>query len=326
MVERKYLSEIDWLMEDWDWKRNSQEEIYPNEISTGSDKYAWWKCHICGYEENKRCNNRYYGHGCTKCSRKRIGKKVTENYINKNGSFGEQYPILAYEWHKIKNGEITPFDVNKGSSKKVWWQCVNNHEYQAAISHRVNGTGCPYCAGRKVLVGYNDFETIYPELAKEWDYEKNEKCTPKQITAGSSKKVWWRCDKGHSYNSTVANRVIGQGCSICSGKKVLVGYNDLQSILPEVALDWDTKKNKELLPSQITIGSNKKIWWKCHVCGYEWKQHVYTRQKCGCPACANRVLVIGYNDLQTKYPEIAKEWHPRIKWRNKVKRYNLWNE
>ena len=34
----------------------------------------------------------------------------------------------------------------------------------------------------------------YPNLAKEWDHEKNEK-KPEDYTAGSGKKIWWICSK-----------------------------------------------------------------------------------------------------------------------------------
>ena len=30
----------------------------------------------------------------------------------------------------------------------------------------------------------------------------------------------------------------------------------------------------------------------------------------GCPYLANKALWPGFNDLQTKYPEIAMQWHP----------------
>lgn len=51
--------------------------------------------------------------------------------------------------------------------------------------------GCPYLIGQKVWPGYNDLKTLYPELAQEWHPVKNGKLTPSNITAGSSKLVWW---------------------------------------------------------------------------------------------------------------------------------------
>ena len=41
-----------------------------------------------------------------------------------------------------------------------------------------------------------------PELAKEWDFEKNKPdLTPDKVTVGSNRSVWWRCDKGHSWEA-----------------------------------------------------------------------------------------------------------------------------
>ncbi len=310
MADRTYISEIIWMMEDWNWEKNNAEGIFPDRISTGSDKYAWWKCHVCGNEEFKRCNNWYYGHGCTRCARKRGAKNHTLTTITKNGSFGALYPDLAKEFHSTRNGGLTPFDINKGNTEKVWWLCPQGHEYQTTPSHRVAGNGCPYCSGKKVLAGFNDLALTHPQIAGQWHHEKNGDLTPSKVTSGSKRKVWWLCPQGHSYQSTVVNRVNGNGCPICSGKQILLGFNDLQSQLPEVAQDWHPSKNGTLTPDQVTVGCGKRVWWKCHVCGFEWKQCVYTRQKCGCPACSNKVLYPGHNDLETVNPGIAAQWHP----------------
>ena len=101
------------------------------------------------------------------------------------------------------------------SGKKVWWKCEKGHEWQARISHRNKGIGCPYCSGKKVLQGYNDLATINPELAKEWNCEKNGNLKPEDFTANSGKKVWWKCEKGHEWKATIANRNRGRGCPIC---------------------------------------------------------------------------------------------------------------
>ena len=34
--------------------------------------------------------------------------------------------------------------------------------------------GCPYCANRKLLPGFNDLQTLLPEFVKNhWDFERN---------------------------------------------------------------------------------------------------------------------------------------------------------
>tara|TARA_B100000886_G_scaffold199121_1_gene137252 strand:+ start:208 stop:423 length:216 start_codon:yes stop_codon:yes gene_type:complete len=67
--------------------------------------------------------------------------------LKREKSLGFLDPEISKEWHPTKNGELTPFDFSKGSRKKVWWQCSKktNHEWEAKIADRKNGTGYPDC-------------------------------------------------------------------------------------------------------------------------------------------------------------------------------------
>ena len=99
---------------------------------------------------------------------------------------------------------------------KFYWKCKNGHSYISSVGNRIKGTGCPYCAGQKVLEGYNDLATTNPELLKEWDYEKNI-IKPTEISSGSGISVWWKCKNGHSWKSIIVNRTKNgkRGCPIC---------------------------------------------------------------------------------------------------------------
>ena len=198
-------------------------------------------------------------------------------------------PALAKEWNYEKNGTLTPDQVTEKSHKKVWWMCDKGHEWNACISNRsVLNSGCPICANKQVLQGYNDLLTLNPTLAKEWNYEKNGTLTPDQVTAKSGKKVWWKCDKGHEWETVVVNRTRGHGCPICANKQVLQGYNDLLTLNPTLAKEWNFEKNGTLTPDQVTEKSHKKVWWKCDM-GHEWETWVIARTKGrGCPFCAGR--------------------------------------
>ena len=105
------------------------------------------------------------------------------------------------------------------SGKKVWWKCSKGHEWQAIIQGRNKGASCPYCAGQKVAKGSNDFATINPQLASEWNYEKNGDLRPEDFAVASNKKIWWVCNKGHEWQATINNRNNGTGCPYCSNKK-----------------------------------------------------------------------------------------------------------
>ena len=128
---------------------------------------------------------------------------------------------LMAEWNWEKNNELNfdPKILTVGSEKKVWWKCGKGHEWQAMISNKYKGHGCPYCAGKKVLKGYNDLQTVNPTLAKEWNYEKNNGLTPADVMPNSNKKVWWKCSQGHEWQAMVINRNKGRGCPECYREK-----------------------------------------------------------------------------------------------------------
>ena len=92
---------------------------------------------------------------------------------------------LAKEWHPTKNGDLQPEQVGAFSRKEVWWLGKCGHEWRAKIYSRHNGRQCPVCAGRQVLAGYNDLETVSKELAREWVVELNDNKLPKEVLAGS---------------------------------------------------------------------------------------------------------------------------------------------
>lgn len=103
------------------------------------------------------------------------------------------------------------------SKSKYWWKCKKGHSFYASVSSRTNlKSGCPYCSNQKVIIGYNDLATTNPELLKEWNYERNMDITPQSVTAGSGKKVWWKCKNGHEWLSSIYNRKRGRNCPVCN--------------------------------------------------------------------------------------------------------------
>ena len=217
-------------------------------------------------------------------------------------------PKLMAEWNWEKNTSIDPSQFALGSNKKVWWKCEKGHEWQAIIANRNHGHKCPYCSGKKVLKGYNDLQTLNPTLAIEWNYDKNSGLLPVDVTPGSNKIVWWICNKGHEWQASINRRSNVSGCPYCSGRKALKGYNDLQTINPDVAKEWNYEKNNGLLPTDVTPGSNKKVWWICNK-GHEWQVPVVNRLKSNCPYCAGSRVIEGENDFQTIHPELMSEWN-----------------
>lgn len=217
-------------------------------------------------------------------------------------------PELVREWSD-KNLPLTPDKITYGSNKIVWWKAACGHEWQTSVKARSKGENCPVCSGARVIEGINDLATLKPELAQEWS-EKNE-IKPTEVSVGSHKKVIWKCRLGHEWEASIKSRTInGTGCPYCSHNKVLEGFNDLASQMPEVAAEW-SEKNYPLLPTMVTPFANKKVWWKCGK-GHEWHTLISTRSGGSkCPYCSGITLLKGFNDFATTQPQLAEEWSDR---------------
>ena len=256
-----------------EWHPIKNEDLTPYDVIPGSSKKVWWKCDK-GHEWQASISSRYTGAGCPYCSNQKACIDNCLATIN---------PELSKEWHPIKNGDLTPYDVVYGSGKKVWWKCNKGHEWQSPIRERSKGRGCPYCTGKKICID-NCLATINPELSKEWHPIKNGDLTPYDVMPGSSKKVWWKCDKGHEWEARISNRSNGSKCHYCTGQKVTIDKS-LGNLNKVLSKEWNLIKNKELTPYDVGIGSHKKVWWKCSK-GHEWQAKVYSRTAgSGCPEC-----------------------------------------
>ena len=223
-----------------------------------------------------------------------------------NNSLAEVHPELVSEWSE-KNIPLTPDDITFGSNKKVWWRGACGHEWQTSVKARSNGEKCPICSGARVIAGINDLATLEPLLVKQWS--KKNKIKPTEVSIGSHKKVIWRCEKGHEWEAAVKSRTINKtGCPYCSHNKVLAGFNDLATLLPDIAAEW-SEKNLPLKPDEVNAKSRKNVWWRCGKCGNEWKSVINARVKGTiCPVCAEREVLAGYNDLATTDSQLLSEW------------------
>jgi hypothetical protein len=266
----------------------------PTTVVPGSNLNQNWVCklnHTWITDPNHRTRR---GDGCPYCS----GNKVLAGF-NDLATINPELAAEADGWD--------PTTVTAGSRLKVQWKCTKAHTWEATVVNRTNlsnETGCPYCSGHKVWRGFNDLATINPELAAEADG-----WNPETVTAGSGKKVRWKCANAHTWEAVVWSRTSGIGCPMCSNKMVLPGYNDLKTTHPEIAAEadgWD--------PSTVTSGSEGKRNWICQL-GHKYNSRIANRGShgSGCPVCANLKLLVGYNDLQTARPDLALQadgWDP----------------
>lgn len=224
-------------------------------------------------------------------------------------------PYLLKEWDYEMNGDLLPTQITCGSDLKIWWKCSLEHHWQSTIYDRLNKNyHCPYCSNYRVLKGFNDLATLRPDLLNKWNYKINDKLGiyPDNIICGTAKKVWWKCEKcGHEFPTEVRHMVKYNSCPVCSGKIMKVGYNDYVTRYPEIFKDWDYENN-ETLPTEIRPKDFRiEFCWKGHICGHEFSDTLRNRlrTKGRCPYCSNRRVLAGFNDLATKFPNVAKKWN-----------------
>lgn len=279
----------------WDYEKNGS--LRPENVKCLSNKKVWWKCEL-GHSWKTTVAHRIRNN-CPFCG----GKKVLQGF----NDICTTHPHLLQEWNFEKN-DIKPEMLTHGSNKKIWWKCQLGHSWKAAVCDRVRGSNCPYCAGVKAWQGYNDLLTKYPQIAQQWDYEKNLNLTPLEVSANSNKKVWWRCDKGHSWKVAVYGRIQGNGCPYCGNRIVLEMYNDFKTKHPEIVKEWDYERNYPIKPENMAQSAKMKVWWICSQ-GHSYSATISNRH-CGkgCPYCAGKYPIVGETDLLTKYPELKKEW------------------
>lgn len=286
------------------WHPEKNRDVTPQAVQPGSNFRAFWRCEK-GHEWSAVVYSRTLGSGCPVCAGKKVVSGVNDLLTLR--------PEIAKQWHPSKNGYLKPEDVTPFSNRKVWWLCGKGHEWIASIKGRGSGTkscGCPICSNRKVLPGYNDIASQYPELKSQWHPTKNGKLMPENVVIGSNRKVWWRCENGHEWESAVFTRTNKNvNCPVCTNRIIQAGFNDFATLRPDIAAEWHPTKNGSLLPTEVSLNSKRKVWWR-DALGHEWKAALSDRilQGSGCPYCAGRMVLPGFNDLATIEPALAEEW------------------
>lgn len=231
-------------------------------------------------------------------------------------SLGEVRPDLIDQWSD-KN-DLTPFDYTPSSAVKVWWKCTNGlgHAFHAniyALTRKIP-IKCSVCNGKQLLANFNDLTTTHPDLAKQLDPADNNGLSGSDFSAGSSKKPVWTCDGcGHKWSATVGSRTRARpaGCPACTNRVLVVGFNDMATTHPEFAAQLLPEDNGGKGPEGFTMGYTKMLVWTCPEHGHKYTAVPGLRKKgkWGCPYCANREVLPGFNDLESQFPEVAASFH-----------------
>ena len=132
------------MMAMWDYDKNI---VTPDKVlAHATTVECWWKCPICGKPEKATPDKKYEAKTCFDCGNKIGGINRRKGEVQRKGSFAQNHPYLAKEWHPTLNGDITPYDITSGCSDEFYWQCKYGHTYKTTVTERVKRhAGCPTC-------------------------------------------------------------------------------------------------------------------------------------------------------------------------------------
>jgi len=262
------------------FKRTKRNSGY-NPANLPVDHRAFWGCSKNNRHSSFMTYQEFLERGCRPCSREK-----TKLYLS-----DKRFEAIAREFvEAVRFPGWTPANIRAGSEMVCTWRCAKfpDHVWRKAVFRRTSdGEGCPFCAGKRLAV--SNSLAAHPEIAIEWDYERNG-TTPDTVRAGDRvNRYWFRCNNNHAFELTPWQRTSRQlGCKIC---RVVAG--NLAETHPWAVEHWhpDPKKNPELTPYNLTAGSLKVIVWQCPVAeDHVYEKTVYDRctRRLGCPFCPSR--------------------------------------
>lgn len=224
-------------------------------IGNYSAKKYWWKCSENHEWEASLSNRARLNSGCPACSGRIPHAK---------NNLAVLYPDVAKELNVSKTGKEAHEFVG-GSDIHVWWTCsAKGHEWKTAISTRTKlGSGCPYCTNQKIN-DENSLLALFPEIAAEFDESQNG-MTANEIGAGALKWVWWKCSKGHTWESAVSNRTSQNlGCPKCSARST----SKIENLFRKEFIESGYFYKVETHPFRIKTSMDKRKFFEVDILCY----------------------------------------------------------
>lgn len=301
------------LLQEWDFESNA--ELSPYEITIGnSSNPVNWICSNCGNKWSALVVNRVHQNsGCPECAKKAISRKSKERLFNKNNSLCIVYPDIAFEWHPTLNNRLLVENIMPGSKDVVWWRCcVCGYSYQAKVVSRTGykHAGCPQCNRRlhtsfpeQAIFYYvrryfndaqNGFTEVFNEkmeldiyipsmcIGIEYDGEhwhRDTKCRNLKKYELCTKLGIWLIRVKENYN--------GKICDEHDADEIIFRTHDNDAGLEECILQVLRSLSQfQVYDVDITRDSGQ--------------------------IRSNYVTTLKNNSLLTKYPQVAKEWHPNL--------------
>ena len=228
------------LVKEWHPSKNGK--ISPHEITAGSKQSYWWLGE-CGHEWKSQVSDRANrGTTCRKCGPNGI-------FI----SLQDKYPELLSKFHPTKNDSRLLSDISYGTTQSFWWLGDCGHEWEAKVSG--NMLLCPVCRNRKIIPGYNDIATTFPEISLQWHPTKNGVHKPTEFSKGSKFRAWWVCEKGHEWSVQINDRTFyGLGCPQCSAKRYTSApEKEIALYVESLGLQIECSTRKVIYPRELDI-------------------------------------------------------------------------
>lgn len=327
-----------------EWHPTKNKTIKPDQVTCGSQKKVWWQCsknEKHEWETGARDRTQKEG-GCPFCSRK---------YVSDDNRLSIKNPELAAEWHPTKNRivytdsshgtffsslnkfvapkdreklnrrRLGPSDVPVSGNEIVWWKCMaKGHEWRARISSRsLDGQGCPYCSGRRIITDETSLAAKFPTVARQWHPVRNKPLSPSEVGPNTRLSPWWRCHRSaiHVWQAEISHVVTAfkngnSGCPFCANRRVCKDNNLAAKYPTQVEQMWHRSRNGQLEASEVAAGSTKVVWWQCpKSVDHEWSSPIcqitksWKEGNTGCSFCLGRKVAPG-ESLAAKHPNLVK--------------------
>jgi hypothetical protein len=313
-----------------DWHPTLNRDRRAEFTNPGSRDRAWWQCSSCGHEwetsPKKRTTDQS---GCPVCARSQAA--ATHRTPKPGRSLADMKPELLAIFHPTKNGDISLWDLNFGTTIELSWLCPRCGDEWTTRTPR--NTGCRQCKsderGKQTSTPKpgESLQDLHPMIASQWHPTKNGDLLPSHVREIAAKAVWWLCgDCGREWRRSPRARVVtGSGCRRCSAGQVGLTRrrpqpgDSLAETHPHLAQEWIQERNPGLSPESLRSNSMERAWWLCSTCGNTWNARIDTRalRGHGCKKCAAAQLSITQRrpkpgcSLADVKPEALKLWHPR---------------
>ena len=287
-----------------EWHPTKNGKLTPRDVTPGSSHHkVWWLCpkgH--SYDSIPKSRTGKNKHGCTYCTKSTSAPEIRIlselkwlfNEVNSRfkidtteidiflPKFNLAIEYDGWYYHKDKKDK----DLEKNNfllTQKIHFFRVREHPLELLSEIDLNVS--------QNLLEKNDINKVLKRI-----YPFVDKNTKRKITD--------YYDKSSFVNENLFKKYISYFPSPFPEKAILKTH-------PLISTEWDYDKNYPLTPENFSSGNHFKAGWLCSK-GHSYDARIYSRtgqNKTGCPYCSGN-KVGNENNLQFKFPEIAKEWHP----------------